>query len=284
MKLRKFSTANDVIMISKEIVMFLITNLECKHVRLKREGMAVIECSSHKDRITVNDFLDTLMSDPGPQCLLWLPLLHRMANVENVFHPVMCDVCQRESFMGFRYKCQRCYNMQLCQDCFWRGKITGTHTNDHEVKEYSSYKSPAKQLSHSLRKSFRCVPSKDKDIPRFPDTPEKKLDLSNIVPATPTPVHNGFPMQDRALNKSVDVSSLDGSGSASRSRSQLRSSCADQVGPFRTKPRYIVSDILVSQLGADNSPLPGCKFTIEDAAILHPIDVANPAQPALSEH
>ncbi len=28
-------------------------------------------------------FLDTLMSDSPPQCLIWLPLLHRLANVEN---------------------------------------------------------------------------------------------------------------------------------------------------------------------------------------------------------
>ncbi|KAF9794732.1 hypothetical protein SFRURICE_017422, partial [Spodoptera frugiperda] len=34
-------------------------------------------------KITVNDFLDTLMSDPGPPCLVWLPLLHRLASVEN---------------------------------------------------------------------------------------------------------------------------------------------------------------------------------------------------------
>lgn len=34
-------------------------------------------------KVTVNDFLDTLMSDPGPPSLVWLPLLHRIANVEN---------------------------------------------------------------------------------------------------------------------------------------------------------------------------------------------------------
>ncbi len=34
-------------------------------------------------KINVNDFLDTLMSDPGPQCLMWLPILQRMAAVEN---------------------------------------------------------------------------------------------------------------------------------------------------------------------------------------------------------
>ena len=41
--------------------------------------------SNHQDaihpQISVNDFLDTLLADPGPQCLLWLPILHRMALV-----------------------------------------------------------------------------------------------------------------------------------------------------------------------------------------------------------
>ena len=44
-------------------------------------------CSStfkkQKNKVNVNDFLEKLMSDPGPQCLMWLPILHRMATVEN---------------------------------------------------------------------------------------------------------------------------------------------------------------------------------------------------------
>lgn len=43
-------------------------------------------------------------------------------------------------------------------------------------------KSPAKQIGHSLKKSFRCVPSKtNHKIPTFSDVPEKKIDLTNIV-------------------------------------------------------------------------------------------------------
>ena len=40
--------------------------------------------------MTVNDFMDTMMSDPGPACLVWLPLLHRLAAVENgkFLHPL----------------------------------------------------------------------------------------------------------------------------------------------------------------------------------------------------
>lgn len=160
-------------------------------------------------RITVNDFLDVLAGNHGPDCLVWAPLLHRLANVENVLHPVQCDGCNRDSFLGFRYKCQRCYNYQLCQDCFWRGRVSGSHTNAHEVKEYTIYKSPSKQLGHSLRKSFRCVPEKPAGhLPRFPDEPERTLDLSHIVPPSPMPSHNGFP--DLSFGQPFDSSSIDG--------------------------------------------------------------------------
>ena len=90
-------------------------------------------------KIKVNDYLDTMFADPGPQCLLWLPLMHRMSNVENVLHPISCSFCSSESMMGFRYKCQRCPNYQLCQNCFWYGQANGSHSNDHEMKEYSTY-------------------------------------------------------------------------------------------------------------------------------------------------
>ena len=56
-----------------------------------------------------------------------------------VYHPVACEACRRESFTGLRYKCQRCYNYNLCQDCFWRGRTSGNHQNEHDVKEYSFY-------------------------------------------------------------------------------------------------------------------------------------------------
>lgn len=144
-------------------------------------------------KITVNDFMAILMSEPGPSCLVWITLLNRLAIVETIVHPTVCSVCHKENFTGFRYRCQRCHGYQLCQECFWQGKVSQNHQNDHEVKEYCSYKSPSKQIGHSLRKSFRCVPEKSNQIlPRFPDQPEKTLNLSHIVPPSPLPSHNGF--------------------------------------------------------------------------------------------
>ncbi|XP_077348774.1 dystrobrevin alpha isoform X15 [Lithobates pipiens] len=155
-------------------------------------------CFSQQKKVTLNSFLDTLMSDPPPQCLVWLPLLHRLANVENVFHPVECSYCHNESMMGFRYRCQQCHNYQLCQDCFWRGHASGSHSNQHQMKEYTSWKSPAKKLTNALSKSLSCASSREPLHPMFPDQPEKPLNLAHIVP--PRPVTS---MNDTLFSHSV---------------------------------------------------------------------------------
>uniref|UniRef100_A0A7N6BLT2 Dystrobrevin n=1 Tax=Anabas testudineus TaxID=64144 RepID=A0A7N6BLT2_ANATE len=143
-------------------------------------------------KVSLNTFLDTLMSDPPPQCLVWLPLMHRLTNVENVFHPVECSYCHTESMMGFRYRCQQCHNYQLCQDCFWRGHASGSHSNQHQMKEYTSWKSPAKKLSHALSKSLSCASSREPLHPLFPEMPEKPLNLAHIVPPRPVNITNDY--------------------------------------------------------------------------------------------
>ncbi|XP_048363216.1 dystrobrevin alpha isoform X20 [Sphaerodactylus townsendi] len=158
-------------------------------------------CFSQQKKVTLNAFLDTLMSDPPPQCLVWLPLLHRLANVENVFHPVECSYCHSESMMGFRYRCQQCHNYQLCQDCFWRGHASGSHSNQHQMKEYTSWKSPAKKLTNALSKSLSCASSREPLHPMFPDQPEKPLNLAHIVDTwPPRPVTS---MNDTLFSHSV---------------------------------------------------------------------------------
>ncbi|XP_054452786.1 dystrobrevin alpha [Anoplopoma fimbria] len=152
-------------------------------------------CFTQQKKVTLNTFLDTLMSDPPPQCLVWIPLMHRLANVENVFHPVECSYCHTESMMGFRYRCQQCHNYQLCQDCFWRGHASGSHSNQHQMKEYTSWKSPAKKLSHALSKSLSCASSREPLHPMFPEMPEKPLNLAHIVdtwPPRPVNITNDY--------------------------------------------------------------------------------------------
>nr|XP_015209011.1 PREDICTED: dystrobrevin alpha isoform X19 [Lepisosteus oculatus] len=177
---------------------------------------AARSCFAQQKRVTLNVFLDSVVSDPPPQCLVWLPLMHRLANVENVFHPVECSYCHSESMMGFRYRCQQCHNYQLCQDCFWRGHASGSHSNQHQMKEYTSWKSPAKKLTNALSKSLSCASSREPLHPMFPDQPEKPLNLAHIVPPRPVNSMNdsmfshsvptsGSPFTSKRLNYSLDV-------------------------------------------------------------------------------
>ncbi|CAB1448521.1 unnamed protein product [Pleuronectes platessa] len=158
-------------------------------------------CFAQQKKVSLNTFLDTLMSDPPPQCLVWFPLMHRLANVENVFHPVECSYCHTESMMGFRYRCQQCHNYQLCQDCFWRGHASGSHSNQHQMKEYTSWKSPAKKLSRALSKSLSCASSREPLHAMFLETPEKPLNLAHIVPPRPVNFTN-----DHSLSHSMPTS------------------------------------------------------------------------------
>ncbi|XP_026114380.1 dystrobrevin alpha isoform X5 [Carassius auratus] len=149
-------------------------------------------CFPQEKKVSLNVFLDTLMSDPPPQCLVWLPLMHRLANVENVFHPVECSYCHSQSMMGFRYRCQQCDNYQLCQECFWRGHASGSHSNQHQMKEYMSWKSPAKKLSDALGKSLSCATSREPPYPMFSDAPEKPLNFTHVGDTwPPRPVTSG---------------------------------------------------------------------------------------------
>jgi len=147
-------------------------------------------------KVTVNDFLEMMMSDPGPHCVSWLLVLHRISAAESNFHPVGCAGCGREGFSGLRYKSDSA-NYHLCQLCFWRGDMSDEHKDD-VFKEYSAWKTPGKPSG--LRRSIRCVPPQQQQgpthrLPRFPDKPEPPLDLANIVPASPLPTHNGFNQQ-----------------------------------------------------------------------------------------
>ncbi|XP_030069938.1 dystrobrevin alpha isoform X9 [Microcaecilia unicolor] len=210
-------------------------------------------CFSQQKKVSLNSFLDTLMSDPPPQCLVWLPLLHRLANVENVFHPVECSFCHSESMMGFRYRCQQCHNYQLCQDCFWRGHASGSHSNQHQMKEYTSWKSPAKKLTNALSKSLSCASNREPLHPMFPDQPEKPLNLAHIVPPRPA----------TSMNDTIFSHSVPSSGSHFTNKSTLDS-------PSRLDEEHRLIARYAARLAAETTPsqpqqrgTPDFSFTID---------------------
>uniref|UniRef100_A0A8C2CRT0 Dystrobrevin, beta a n=1 Tax=Cyprinus carpio TaxID=7962 RepID=A0A8C2CRT0_CYPCA len=131
-------------------------------------------CFPQQKKVMLNMFLDTLMSDSPPQCLIWLPLLHRLANVENVYHPVACSFCRSEGMMGFRYQCVFKDNIQVeTFHVFWRFLVLVPH-----ICVCLFQKSPAKKLGHAISKSLGCVPSREPSHPVYPEYPEKPLNLA----------------------------------------------------------------------------------------------------------
>lgn len=85
-----------------------------------------------------------------------MPPPHPFPSIPAVFHPVECSYCHSESMMGFRYRCQQCHNYQLCQDCFWRGHANGSHSNQHQMKEYTSWVSGVGGGHDSIRPASQC--------------------------------------------------------------------------------------------------------------------------------
>ena len=96
-------------------------------------------CFDLSEPVTIDDFLSVALSDSGPPCFIWLNIFHRFTIVQHVEHPISCSACDKSKFNGFRYKCQKCKRYQLCQDCFWQGRVSHSHQLSHQMKEYSYY-------------------------------------------------------------------------------------------------------------------------------------------------
>ncbi|KAM9704172.1 dystrobrevin, beta a isoform 1-T7 [Menidia menidia] len=190
-------------------------------------------CFPQQKRVMLNMFLDIVADTP--QCLVWLPLLHRMANVEHVYHPVSCSYCRGNGMTGFRYRCLRCRGYQLCQNCFWRGNTSGSHSNQHQMKEHSSWKSSATKLGRALSRTLGCVSSREAPHPIYPEEPERTLNLANLVPSRQT----GNPSEAMLLSPPAPESSK--SLAAAQRMNEEHALIAAYVNRLQSSPRALDS-------------------------------------------
>eukprot|EP00058_Branchiostoma_floridae_P014927 XP_002600415.1 hypothetical protein BRAFLDRAFT_129067 [Branchiostoma floridae] len=118
--------------------------------------------------VTEDHFLQWLMAEP--QTVVWLPTLHRVASAESVKHQAKCNICKVCPILGFRYRCLKCYNYDLCQNCFFVGRSSRSHKLSHPIQEYctqTSSKEDAKAFARTVRNNVTKRYKKKKNKSNF---------------------------------------------------------------------------------------------------------------------
>ncbi|KAH9509038.1 hypothetical protein Btru_048865 [Bulinus truncatus] len=92
------------------------------------------EKANGRPEIEAPHFLEWLKLEP--QSLVWLPVLHRLAAAETAKHQAKCNVCKDFPIVGFRYRCLKCFNFDVCQSCFFSGRTSKSHKLTHPMQEY----------------------------------------------------------------------------------------------------------------------------------------------------
>ncbi|XP_076371718.1 dystrophin-like isoform X2 [Tachypleus tridentatus] len=92
------------------------------------------EKGGNNKEIQVTHFISWLQHEP--QSLVWLPVLHRLIAAENAKHQAKCNICKQYPIIGFRYRCLKCFNFDLCQNCFFSGRKAKNHKLSHPMQEY----------------------------------------------------------------------------------------------------------------------------------------------------
>uniref|UniRef100_A0A8C3J7M9 Dystrotelin n=1 Tax=Calidris pygmaea TaxID=425635 RepID=A0A8C3J7M9_9CHAR len=102
-----------------------------------------------KSAIDEEKFLSWLRSEPA--VLLWLPTCYRLSATEMVSHQARCRVCKTFPITGLRYRCLKCLNFDLCQVCFFTGRLSKPHKRSHPVMEHCVQMSAKANAKHFLR-------------------------------------------------------------------------------------------------------------------------------------
>ncbi|XP_071801510.1 dystrophin-like isoform X3 [Asterias amurensis] len=90
--------------------------------------------SGGKPHIEPSQFLAWMKLEP--QSMVWMPVLHRMAAGETAKHQAKCNVCKEFPIIGLRYRCLKCFNFDMCQNCFFSGRVSKNHKHSHPMQEY----------------------------------------------------------------------------------------------------------------------------------------------------
>uniref|UniRef100_A0A5S6Q921 Ras-related protein Rab-21 n=1 Tax=Trichuris muris TaxID=70415 RepID=A0A5S6Q921_TRIMR len=92
------------------------------------------EKAKYPSEITLQQYFDWL--DCEPQSIVWLAVMHRIVASENEKHQAKCNVCKMFPIVGLRYRCLKCFNFDMCQNCFFAQRVAKGHKTKHPMQEY----------------------------------------------------------------------------------------------------------------------------------------------------
>ncbi|KAK5646443.1 hypothetical protein RI129_004907 [Pyrocoelia pectoralis] len=117
---------------------------------------SVRSCLGERDDLEATHFLAWLKQEP--QSLVWLPVLHRLAAAESAKHQAKCNSCKQFPIVGLRYRCLKCFNFDMCQVCFFAGRLTKGHKLSHPMHEYCAATTSVEDVrdfTKALRNKFK---------------------------------------------------------------------------------------------------------------------------------
>ncbi|XP_063701703.1 dystrophin, isoforms A/C/F/G/H isoform X4 [Culicoides brevitarsis] len=146
--------------------------------------------------IEAQHFLGWLQHEP--QSLVWLPVLHRLAAAEQAKHQAKCNICKEYPIIGFRYRCLKCFNFDMCQKCFFLGRNAKNHKLSHPMHEYcttTTSTEDVRDFTRALRNKFKSR-KYFKKHPRVGYLPvQSVLEGDALESPAPSPQHSTHTLQ-----------------------------------------------------------------------------------------
>ncbi|XP_062124970.1 dystrophin, isoforms A/C/F/G/H isoform X11 [Drosophila sulfurigaster albostrigata] len=147
--------------------------------------------------IELQHFLGWLQHEP--QSLVWLPVLHRLAAAEAAKHQAKCNICKEYPIVGFRYRCLKCFNFDMCQKCFFFGRNAKNHKLTHPMHEYcttTTSTEDVRDFTRALKNKFKSR-KYFKKHPRVGYLPvQSVLEGDALESPAPSPQHTTHQLQN----------------------------------------------------------------------------------------
>uniref|UniRef100_A0A8C4S8F0 Dystrophin n=1 Tax=Erpetoichthys calabaricus TaxID=27687 RepID=A0A8C4S8F0_ERPCA len=103
--------------------------------------------ANNKPEVEAALFLDWMRLEP--QSMVWLPVLHRVAAAETAKHQAKCNICKECPIIGFRYRSLKHFNYDICQSCFFSGRVAKGHKMQYPMVEYCTPTTSVVLIDHT---------------------------------------------------------------------------------------------------------------------------------------